>query len=122
MPSETTGLSQKRPSDLRQVRTDRGRATYDCGVPTPSDRQRYAEAEVAKRRRRRDRRYGSLVGATVIIGPVAIGFMIADLVHDNLPAPQELAFFLIVWAMAFAGIHGWMWEYFTWGRARHSRR
>ena len=95
--------------------------SHDVGVPTDSDRQRYIEAMLAKRRRRLDRRHGSLVGATVIIGPVALGFAIADLVNSRVPGADEVGFFLAVWAMVFVGMHGWMWEYFTWGR-RHSRR
>ena len=77
---------------------------------------------LAKRRRRLDRRHGSLVGATVIIGPVALGFAIADLVNGRVPGADEVGFFLTVWAMVFVGMHGWMWEYFAWGRRRHSRR
>jgi hypothetical protein len=98
------------------------RTFYDARVVTWSDRQEYVEAEMARRRRQRDRRYGSFVGATVIMGPVALGFAIADLVHGELPPLDELGFFLVVWGMTFVGLHGWMWEYFTWGRARHSRR
>lgn len=94
---------------------------YDPDVSRESERQRYVEAEMRRRRRRRDRRYGSAVGATVIIGPVALGVVIADLVHGELPGLDESAFFVFAWAMAFVGVHGWMWEYFVWGRSRHSR-
>lgn len=101
---------------------ERVNRTYDANVPTESDRQRYIEAELAKRRRRRDRRYGSSIGATVIIGPIAVGFAIADLVNGQLPKAGEVWFFLAAWVMSLLGLHGWMWEYFTWGRGRHSRR
>ena len=91
-------------------------------MPTEHERQKYIETMLAKRRRRLDRHYGSLVGATVIIGPVALGFAVADLVAGRLPSADEVEFFLGVWAIAVVGMHGWMWEYFTWGRGRHSRR
>jgi hypothetical protein len=106
-------------------------------MSTGPDRQRCIQAQVAERitqnaiegrelakaDRQRNRHYGSFVAATVMIGPVAVGFVIVDLVvNGKLPALDIVGYFLASWAAVFVCAHAWMWEYFTWGRDRQSRR
>lgn len=93
----------------------RPRDIYDSFVRAASNRRESAESEPAKGQMLGDRLYGSVVGATVTIGPVALGFAVVDLIHGTWDWGMA-GFFAFAWVATLIGIHGWMWEYFVWRR------
>jgi len=72
-------------------------------------------ATASDRRLLTDRWFGSVVGATVTMGPVALGFAVAGLIGWT----WDWAVVVLLacgWVALILGMHGWAWKYFVWRR------